>query len=209
MFLGNFILKFGFILEWKVTDTRRQLVNAAMKGQFVILVFLAILVLDKTNKKFTPNGNHVSHCTTNALLQLRTLKKTFNQYSFQTGRTYQNRTSLVLLLLLSGDIQLNPGPRPPKFPCGICSKAVKWDYKSPSVCCDYCNIWYHQECMKMPDAVFEGLKNVSWECTKCGVPNFSLSLFDTTIFDSSNSLDLARLQCSWSGKSRKSWYSTT
>jgi hypothetical protein len=30
----------------------------------------------------------------------------------------------MLLLLLSG-IEPNPGPRPPKYPCGICKKAVK------------------------------------------------------------------------------------
>ena len=27
-----------------------------------------------------------------------------------------------LLLALSFDIEVNPGPRPPKFPCGSCAK---------------------------------------------------------------------------------------
>ena len=39
----------------------------------------------------------------------------------------------------------------------------------------------------MPEEVYCGLKNVSWECFHCGIPNFSLSLFDTTIFETSNS----------------------
>ncbi|KAL8567466.1 hypothetical protein ACOMHN_010057 [Nucella lapillus] len=39
----------------------------------------------------------------------------------------------------------------------------------------------------MPTSVFQALKNISWECTQCGLPNFSTSLFNTTILDSSNS----------------------
>ena len=41
--------------------------------------------------------------------------------------------------------------------------------------------------MGMPDGVYLGLKNVSWECFMCRVPNLSTSLFDTTIFEGSNS----------------------
>ena len=55
---------------------------------------------------------------------------------------------------------------------------------TPGVCCDSCDRWYHQHCMGMPDPVYTGLKNVSWECFHCGVPNFSLSL--THIFGTSN-----------------------
>ena len=40
--------------------------------------------------------------------------------------------------------------------------------------------------MGLSDPVYKGLKNVRWECFHCGVPNFSLSLFDTHIFETSN-----------------------
>ena len=79
----------------------------------------------------------------------------------------------------------NPGPRPVKFPCAICHKAVEWT--TPGVCCDSCEVWYHQECMGMPDCIYDGLKYVSWECFQCGVPNISTSIFDTTTFEVSNS----------------------
>ena len=89
----------------------------------------------------------------------------------------------LLLLSIAKDIEPNPGPV--KYPCQICKKAVKWT--TPSVCCDSCELWYHKDCMFMNTAVYEGLRNVSWYCCACGLPNFSTSLFDTICLDDSNS----------------------
>ena len=44
-----------------------------------------------------------------------------------------------LLTLLSGDVESNPGPGP-KFPCGVCSRAVKLNRKG--IQCDACNVWF-------------------------------------------------------------------
>ena len=85
-----------------------------------------------------------------------------------------------LLLAESYAPEPNPGPRPCKYPCGYCKKAVKWT--TPGICCDSCNTWFHQECLGMKDCIYTGLRNVSWECTTCGLPNFSSALFDTTLF---------------------------
>ena len=101
------------------------------------------------------------------------------------------RHKLVLLYLCSILLtqsyapEPNPGPCPVKFPCAVCHKAVKW--MTPGVCCNSCEVWYHQERMGMPDGVYNGLKYVSWECFQCGIPNISTSIFDTTIFELSNS----------------------
>ena len=50
---------------------------------------------------------------------------------------------VIVILLLSGDVQLNPGPptRTPKYPCGVCSKNVNCDHKAME--CEDCLTWYH------------------------------------------------------------------
>ena len=99
---------------------------------------------------------------------------------------YRSKSVLLylcsLLLAESYAPEPNPGPRTPKFPCGICKKACKWT--TPCVCCDSCDVWFHQDCLNMPNEIFTALCDISWECANCGIPNFSSGLFDTTLFES-------------------------
>ena len=114
-----------------------------------------------------------------------------NTHGKRKGPVCRNKLVLIylcsLLLAESYAPEPNPGPRPCKYPCGYCSKAVKWT--TPGICCDTCDIWYHQECLGMKDCVYLGLTNVSWECIRCGMPNFSSALFDTLLFETSNQFD--------------------
>ena len=107
------------------------------------------------------------------------------------GPVCRNKLVLIylcsLLLAESYAPEPNPGPRPCKYPCGYCSKAVKWT--TPGICCHTCNVWYHQECLGMKDCIYFALTNVSWECIRCGMPNFSSALFDTLLFETSNHFD--------------------
>ncbi|CAC5359114.1 unnamed protein product [Mytilus coruscus] len=98
----------------------------------------------------------------------------------------QSKTYLCLLVLaLSGDTEINPGPRTPRWPCGTCGKAVTW--KQKALCCDSCDVWYHANCQGMSSNVYQCMdsSNISWACIKCGTPNFS-SIFDLTIPETSN-----------------------
>ena len=96
-----------------------------------------------------------------------------------------NSTSFLVIILTC--VETNPGP-PRKVidPCGICHKRCTW--AQPAVQCDGCDVWYHTKCMSMKPEVYKALKNVSWYCTSCGLPNFSSGLFsseyDTLSFDS-------------------------
>ena len=88
---------------------------------------------------------------------------------------------MMAILTLSGDVELNPGPYTPKYPCMICAKAVKW--KQKAIQCDNCEGWYHTDCANMNSCVYEALANadISWICCQCGMPNFSSNLFASTL----------------------------
>ena len=48
-------------------------------------------------------------------------------------------------------MELNPGATNIKYPCGDCARTVKF---GPSIACDQCDIWYHQECAGMNRTIF-------------------------------------------------------
>jgi hypothetical protein len=53
------------------------------------------------------------------------------------ANTYQQiQNVLILTIILSGDIELNPGPhkKASVYPCGLCELPVKWNCQG--VCCD-------------------------------------------------------------------------
>ena len=76
--------------------------------------------------------------------------------------------SLSVLLLLSGDIHLNPGPD--DQPCLFCFKLVTDD--DETVCCDCCNKWIHVSCdLGLSSEEYKNMvDNPSddfWLCFKC------------------------------------------
>ena len=94
---------------------------------------------------------------------------------------------LSLLILLAGDIETNPGPRRPKYPCGECHKAcTSYRGAKASILCNTCDSWFHADCAHISDEIFDtlGRTDLPWECCKCGVPNLSTSLFDTILVGS-------------------------
>ena len=60
--------------------------------------------------------------------------------------SHRGRYHILLGLLLSGQIEINPGPRAPKYPCGECGKGVRW---GKSIACDECDTWFHKDCLQM------------------------------------------------------------
>ena len=60
-----------------------------------------------------------------------------------------NTSFFLAILMLSGDIRPNPGPRNIMDPCGICKKAVRNNQRG--ICCDLCNTWFHvrRQCLAM------------------------------------------------------------
>ena len=100
----------------------------------------------------------------------------------------------------ASDLNPNPGPYKPKFPCAICKKAARWDQRA--TCCNHCNNWYHVDCMGMSTFAYNALQisQVSWICCQCGIPNFASSLFSNSSIEQANSFsilsDLSTSDCS-------------
>ena len=103
--------------------------------------------------------------------------------------TIQRRQQLYMLLLVCGDISMNPGPV--KNPCGFCSKPVAKTHRA--IYCDGCFYWCHIKCAGItPDEYYLlGNDNNPWLCKNCDQFHFSDSFFsqiDASI--SSGSCDL-------------------
>ena len=72
---------------------------------------------------------------------------------------------LLLVLLLSGQVELNPGPITPNqsstlstnYPCGICQKKVNDSHHA--LLCDKYELWFHTDCLVFPVSNYSTLLN--------------------------------------------------
>ena len=96
---------------------------------------------------------------------------------------------LILILTLSGDIELNPGPRTKQhsiYPCGLCEHPVTWNCEG--ICCNDCSVWHHRSCIELCSADYDLLQrpNVQWLCCKCESINVSTFTFHSYELNTSN-----------------------
>ena len=93
-------------------------------------------------------------------LPLRSVPRTATKWNFS-----------LIVLLLCGDIELNPGPSPKYvFPCGYCQLPVNWS--DLAVYCNECSIWYHKSCHEIPTRSFSNQPSKSWTCGKSDTFNW-------------------------------------
>ena len=84
--------------------------------------------------------------------------------------SYTVKSHQMTLLLISG-LHPNPGPRRPRFPCGVCGYACK----TGVIACDECGQWMHKECIGMSTTLLTRLGDSSAPrtCPQCNVVNSS------------------------------------
>ena len=102
----------------------------------------------------------------------------------------KQKTLLILVLLLAGDIEQNPGPAKQNatvWPCGICQYPVTWGHQG--VACDGCSLWHHKSCLSMCSNDYKDLEgsNVVWLCCKCDSINCDNFTFRSYELNTSNS----------------------
>ena len=101
---------------------------------------------------------------------------------FRHQRSQYLSTILATCLLLSGDVELNPGPTF-KFPCARCERPVKSNQKGLQ--CDACDRWFHCACEHVPTVTYLALGNCedNWFCAQCSLPPLSDSFFELPSVD--------------------------
>ena len=67
------------------------------------------------------------------------MKELSSLYALSKFKYSKHYWYLQYLLLLSGDINLHPGPI--QYPCSVCTRAVR----KSVVCCDKCGLWVHKK----------------------------------------------------------------
>jgi hypothetical protein len=103
-------------------------------------------------------------------------------YKYLPSQNTTTYTSIIRILLLSGDISTNPGPV--RYPCGKCSKPVKRNQRG--IYCEDCTYWYHIKCIDLPKDEYQRLStsSESWSsiirdllpCIRCLGDQFALEM---------------------------------
>ena len=101
------------------------------------------------------------------VLNQRYNKEQFNLFLLSKLNYTRRKTFFSLLLLLSGDISLYPGPT--KYPYAFCEKGVR-----KGIFCSQCHLWDHQKCEGVSNTEYRRLskipmENFSYTCSKCTV----------------------------------------
>ena len=96
--------------------------------------------------------------------------------------TSERSMLLILLLLLGGDIELNPGN---KHPRSICSKPAQPHQATNQS--DVCDWWFHARCCKLPSIYINILSHpfCKWLCPICGRSNSKPYSSDSVVLPSS------------------------
>ena len=125
------------------------------------------------------------------VLNLVAMVRRLSHLALVFWRAPLNQVVTSWILVLSGDVELNPGPsRNWKYPCTACAKPVKKNQQG--IQCDGCDLWTHATCGRVNQETYDKLKG-DWYCPTCvqaELPFFNSSLPSDThysVADISNS----------------------
>ena len=136
--------------------------------QKVLLFLLVVLTFDaklpsrtqndlntaivKDNELFT-----IQYITTADVIRSNHIKNQSSLYALTKLKFSKHHSYFEYLLILSGDINLHPGPV--KYPCSVCAKPVR----KRIISCEKCGLWLHKKC----DTTLKLENNSSSICKPC------------------------------------------
>ena len=141
-----------------------------------LMLICAFLVSHRIEKKIDPeltNLKNLKNCDFfsneslyfSKVLATKVFKEQLDLFCLSKMNYTQHRNFYKFLLLVSGDISLNPGPT--KYPCGICDKGVR-----KGIFCTNCKMWVHQKCEGVSNIEYRRLSKIpkdifSYTCSNC------------------------------------------
>ena len=99
------------------------------------------------------------------------------------------------LLILAGDIELNPGPL--KYPCSVCHSSVKNNQRG--IFCNKCELWAHAKCCDVSVEYYNKLSKdgdcFQWFCKRCLLLELPFAIDDPCDNQTSPQLSSTTLNC--------------
>ncbi|VDI45263.1 Hypothetical predicted protein [Mytilus galloprovincialis] len=133
-------------------------------------------------------------CNHNLVLRIESLVYNISLLNFDWGLPFKHPCRLaylsMLLITISNNINLNPGPDTSVFPCGSCNEPVTWDEKG--IMCDTFSQWYHVSCQSMSSQTYNILADdscIAWDCLIYDCPNYRSVCFEL-VLTTSNSFSI-------------------
>ena len=107
------------------------------------------------------------------------------------------RSVLLLILLVCGDVQINPGPECVQDPCSVCDSPVS--NEDDGLLCEVCLNWNHRTCANMSLSEYYHWSTIEdgWICQRCErdcFPFHSVSHLTSSLDSSSTTSSTAPIQ---------------
>ena len=162
-------LTFGKSFDRRQTSLCISVKKSRLKN-FTILpklvICLAVLFLAKTNES---SPKQIGICKTLVNQEFFTLESVLtgenlreveirhllSLYALSKTKHTSHRSFFQFLIILSGDVSLNPGPV--RHPCSSCLKPVAKNHRA--ILCDNCDLWAHIKCENISTKIYAEMAN--------------------------------------------------
>ena len=143
-----------------------------------LVICLAVLFLAKTNES---SPKQIGICKTLVNQEFFTLESVMtgenlrgveirhllSLYALSKTKHTSHRSFFQFLIILSGDVSLNPGPV--RHPCSLCLKPVAKNHRA--ILCDNCDLWAHIKCENISTKIYAEMANsnkqLNFICSSC------------------------------------------
>jgi len=179
----------------KVNKPKRILKKQKNKSLLMQLILLTIfkciilgLVFCSIKQKYNLAQKPIKVVGKNCFPSIEFFGDTYNSMELQTKSLQQwyamskikfksYNSFFQILLLLSGDIAMNPGPT--SYPCSKCNRGVR-----SGILCTACNLWIHARCEGLDRAQVNILSrsggNLGFVCCVCKENQSAMPIIDST-----------------------------